>query len=154
VDIARILLERRADANARDKDGWTPLHRASFRGDADLVRVLVEGGADVTIQDERGWTPLHRASYEGKTEASRVLLERGAFATAQDKFGYTPLYLAQDAGHPELVRILLECAVDVRAVVQAFLNSKAASGAGQETLGTSGEPVEVANVSENGIAGL
>ena len=33
TDIVRLLLDRGADANAGDKDGWTSLHNASFKGE-------------------------------------------------------------------------------------------------------------------------
>ena len=81
-------------------------------------------------------------------EVSRVLLEHGAHVTAQDKFGDTPLSLAMSM---EIVRILLEGGVDVRAFVQAFLNT---TTSGEEvTLEKSGGRVEVACVSQNCAAG-
>jgi ankyrin repeat protein len=51
--------------SAQDKDGWSPLHRASDEGDVELARVLLERGVDATAQDNDGWTPLHRASDGG-----------------------------------------------------------------------------------------
>ena len=53
--------ERAALVNARDNRGWTPLHWASFRGDADAVRVLIHAGADVRAVDAKGRTSLHVA---------------------------------------------------------------------------------------------
>jgi ankyrin repeat protein len=44
-EIARILLEAGADANARQQDGFTPLMAADQHGDAGLRELLVEHGA-------------------------------------------------------------------------------------------------------------
>ena len=37
-----------ADVNARDHNGYTPVHHAAARGDNAMVLYLVEQGADVT----------------------------------------------------------------------------------------------------------
>src|SRR6267142_411355 len=153
AELARVLLEHGANVAARDKLGRTPLHWASQRGHVDVVVVLLDGGADIMAQNERGSTPLHRASYEGQMEVSRVLLKHGAYVTAPDKFGDTPLNLAMSMGRMELARILLEGGVDVRAFVQAFLNTTT-SGGGEVPLETSDGRVEVACVSRNSAAGL
>jgi len=47
----RELLERGADANARDVDGWTPLFYAQS---VEAVRLLRECGAEPTIADDVG----------------------------------------------------------------------------------------------------
>ena len=70
--------ERGADINARDKDGWTPLHYATAPRpllDSDLevarnlainlattVRFLLTAGADVSIRDVEGRRPIDLAA--------------------------------------------------------------------------------------------
>jgi hypothetical protein len=56
VDLARFLVERGADATAKDKDSSTPLHRVSA---LDLACFLVEHGADPMAKDKDGANPLH-----------------------------------------------------------------------------------------------
>lgn len=43
---ARALLERGADVDAQDKQGWTPLHIAAFYGAEPIVDLLLAEGAD------------------------------------------------------------------------------------------------------------
>ena len=51
----RFLVEEcGADVNARDANGYTPLHHAAARGDVELVLYLVERGADVGAVSRRG----------------------------------------------------------------------------------------------------
>ena len=66
-EIARFLIEKNADVNAKTIDGQTALMIAAENGHRD-VRFLIEKGADINAQDKRGWTALTLAAYEGKKE--------------------------------------------------------------------------------------
>lgn len=68
------------DVNARDHNGYTPLHHAAARGDNEMILYLVEKGGDVTAISRRGQTtadmangPVSRVSPIPETVA---LLER------------------------------------------------------------------------------
>ena len=112
VDVARMLVERGADASVQDEDGRTPLHHASSRGHVDVARMLVERGADVSVQDEDGRTPLHHASSEGHVDVARMLVERGADVSVQAEDGWTPLHQASSEGHVDVARMLMERGAD------------------------------------------
>ena len=49
---------RKADINARDKNGQTPLHYASSKNLNDMVEFFIARGADVNAKDNNGKTPL------------------------------------------------------------------------------------------------
>jgi hypothetical protein len=51
-----------ADVNARDNDGYTPLHHAAARGDNDMILYLVSKGADVTAVARSGQTTADMAN--------------------------------------------------------------------------------------------
>ncbi len=51
-----------ADVNARDHEGFTPLHYAAARGDNELILYLVEKGADVTAVTRTGQTTADMAN--------------------------------------------------------------------------------------------
>jgi cytohesin len=55
--VARLLVERGADPNARGSGGTTPLHAAADAGDRAVAELLVERGADPSSRDDRGHTP-------------------------------------------------------------------------------------------------
>jgi len=94
LEKVKKLLDRGADVNARDKDGWTPLHWASVHGHLDVIKLLVERGADVNASNH-GWTPLHEAASRGHLNVVKFLVERGADVNARDREGRTPLDLAR-----------------------------------------------------------
>ena len=59
----RFLVEELgADVNARDHNGYTPVHHAAARGDNEMILYLVEMGADVTTVSRRGQTTVDMAN--------------------------------------------------------------------------------------------
>jgi ankyrin repeat protein len=57
-----LVEELGADVNARDNDGYTPLHHAAARGDNDMILYLVSKGADVTAVARSGQTVADMAN--------------------------------------------------------------------------------------------
>ena len=63
VPAVRFLVEELgADVNARDHNGYTPLHHAAARGDVALIKYLVSKGADVTAVARTGQTTVDMAN--------------------------------------------------------------------------------------------
>jgi ankyrin repeat protein len=60
--VKYLVEELGADVNARDHDGFSPVHHAASRGDNDLILYLVEQGADVTLLSRRGQTTADMAN--------------------------------------------------------------------------------------------
>ena len=87
------LLDAGADADARDRDGWSPLHVAARADDLATLSALMDAGAEVDARNGDGMTPLHRAVW-GKVPANvAALLASGADANARTAGGDTPLHL-------------------------------------------------------------
>jgi ankyrin repeat protein len=63
VPAVKFLVEELgADVNARDHNGYTPLHHAASRGDNELIRYLVSKGGDVTAVSRSGQTTVDMAN--------------------------------------------------------------------------------------------
>jgi len=60
--VKYLVEELGADVNARDNDGYTPLHHAAARGDNDTIMYLVSKGADVTAVARSGQTVADMAN--------------------------------------------------------------------------------------------
>jgi len=73
VEIVRMLLEKGADANARQERGFVPLHDAAANGNDTLVQLLVKHGAHVDARSEDGKTPADLAAERGHTELAAWL---------------------------------------------------------------------------------
>lgn len=63
VQAVRYLVEELgADVNARDLNGYSPVHHAAARGDNELIEYLVSQGADVTLVSRSGQTTVDMAN--------------------------------------------------------------------------------------------
>jgi ankyrin repeat protein len=94
--------------DAQDAEGYTALHRAAMRGDAQEVQQLLARGAKLDTQNQYGETPIYSAVLDGRTDCVRVLLEHGASPNAQDPYGNPLLWDAAIHGHTNCVQVLLE----------------------------------------------
>ncbi len=60
--VKLLVEELGADVNARDYNGYTPLHNAAARGDNEMILYLVSKGADVTAVARSGQTTADMAN--------------------------------------------------------------------------------------------
>lgn len=108
----RLLLNIRADKEAKDKYGWTPLHYAADKGYKAAMTELLRGvGVKRDLPDHNGYTPLHLASRGGYVELMDMLItafpDKGADVNGVTTCGNTPLHLACYRKHRRAVEYLL-----------------------------------------------
>ncbi len=107
LDIAKLLLDHKANPNLPDGSGWTPLiYGAYFGGSAELLTELLNHGADINARNDRGVTALFLASAAGHEEQVKFLLSHGADPGIESTAGYTPLRIAQLRGQGKIVALL------------------------------------------------
>ena len=73
--VAQALLEAGANTEARDLNGWTPLHYAAANAKPAVARALLAAGANPGATDGDGVTPLDLARHGGDAATIRVLEE-------------------------------------------------------------------------------
>ena len=93
-----------ADLDARDPNGWTPLHMATQWSESpEVIRVLLAAGAVLDARANTGLTPLQLATIGNGTVLAplvEALLAAGISATARDPGGATHLHYVA-AGHAD-----------------------------------------------------
>ena len=92
VDIARLLLERRAAVDPRDENGWTPLFICCFVGrSVKMARLLLDHNAEVEGALPGGLSSLHIACAYDHVDEARLCLERGTAAAPKSSVSDDPL---------------------------------------------------------------
>jgi len=69
-----------AEANIRNRFGWTPLMLAANEGHTPIVRFLLAAGADVHAVNDFGASALAYAALRGECSTIQALLDAGASA--------------------------------------------------------------------------
>lgn len=110
------IIEAKANINAVDEDGRTPLYLAVLKGDVEVAKSLIEAGADVNAVNENGQTPLYCAVLKGDFEVAKLLIEARADVNAIDKNALNPLYYARYDNDFEIAKLLIEAGADVNAI--------------------------------------
>jgi uncharacterized protein len=76
--IARLLLEHKADPNARQQQGITPLHSAAHNGNAGIVKLLLAFGADRNLRSADGKTALDMAREAGASDVIMLIEDQNS----------------------------------------------------------------------------
>ena len=127
IDQVKQLVKK-ADVNARDDGGYTPLHWAADKGHEKVAELLIVQGADVNARDNDRRTPLYPASLLTKTSSFmgdpmflpdsdmvELLLDHGADVHVEDTDHITPLHWAADQGRQDVAFFLLEKGAEINA---------------------------------------
>lgn len=99
----QVALRQGASFNARDENGYTPLHWAAFRGYGVLAGYMVDRGAQVDVPDRNGYTPLMLAAWNGHETVVRQLLARGASRDRRSADDFTAWDYARSKNHDRLL---------------------------------------------------
>ncbi|KAM9937644.1 hypothetical protein OXX80_002812 [Metschnikowia pulcherrima] len=103
--VEKYLTSNEFSANAKDANGYTPIHAAASYGHLDLLKMLVSNGGDINIQDNEGDTPLHHA--EDVVTAKFIVEELKADFKITNEEGQTAAdYVEEEGEYPELAQYL------------------------------------------------
>ncbi len=113
--VVHTLLPAGVDVNARQGDGSTALHWASYHDHREVAALLIGAGADVDASNDLGVTPLWAACENGSPAMAELLLGAGADPNRALPFGETLLMTAARTGDADVVGRLLAAGADVDA---------------------------------------
>uniref|UniRef100_W5M6G5 Serine/threonine-protein kinase TNNI3K n=1 Tax=Lepisosteus oculatus TaxID=7918 RepID=W5M6G5_LEPOC len=120
----RTLMLKGLRPSRLTRNGFTALHLAAYKANAELVTALLHGGADIQQVGYGALTALHIATVAGHHEVrefastvncsptppqvTRLLLKFGADVNASGEVGDRPLHLAAAKGFLGIVKLLLD----------------------------------------------
>ena len=143
LEIARLLLDRGADVNVRDREQATALEAAVSRDQTAMVALLLEKGADPNTVNKYMQSALSNAAAAGNLEVTEMLLKAKAKPELPGLV-LTPMMFGAFAGNTDLIRLLVRYGANV---------NYAAKETGQSALTsaiTAGKPEVVAVLIELG----
>jgi uncharacterized protein len=109
-DVPQIqnLAAAKADLNARDSYGRTPLHVAVFARQREAVSALVKAGANINLLENDRYDGITIASVADDEDTLRLLLSLGANAKLiTSRYDGSALIAAAHLGHDGVVRQLI-----------------------------------------------
>jgi hypothetical protein len=108
VSALRKLIEAKADLNARDSHGRTPLHTATFARQREAIRLLTAGGANLDLLERDRYDAVTIASVADDEDTLRLLLALDASARqVTSRYDGTALIAAAHLGHAGVVKQLI-----------------------------------------------
>eukprot|EP00927_Polykrikos_kofoidii_P065109 TRINITY_DN60900_c0_g1_i1.p1 TRINITY_DN60900_c0_g1~~TRINITY_DN60900_c0_g1_i1.p1 ORF type:complete len:919 (+),score=145.91 TRINITY_DN60900_c0_g1_i1:96-2852(+) len=110
VEVAKLLLEAKADVHAKDVAGFSVLHHCctiyASETSLQLARLCAQHGADPNTMNRLGELPLSEPVMNRKHGIVRVLCEIGADPTRQNRSGSSGYSMA--ALQPEMMKVFSE----------------------------------------------
>ena len=127
--------------NANDHFGHSPLHYASYKGNAGFVDFLLRNGGDPNAKSQHLSTPLHSAAWGRNLKVAELLLEDGADVNAKTDEGETPAMTAALRGEKALLETLFSLSADPHA--------KDIHGSNLYDLASAGGHIQILNLLDN-----
>ncbi|WP_257263556.1 ankyrin repeat domain-containing protein [Endozoicomonas sp. ONNA2] len=109
----QILLDKGAEIDAVNNNGWTPLHLATRQQGLEFMQRLLDQKADINAAAAMGITPLHIAAKYCWSRGIEFLLHNGAEVDATGQTGLTALHRC--SGHVQCLQLLLNSHADPNA---------------------------------------
>lgn len=141
-DRIRFLIEKGADINARDGQGYGALQAAARNRNDRIIPLLISLGADVNGRDNDGFTALIHAAERNHVASIRALVAAGADIEASVDGGFGPLSLAIESGKYLAAKALIELGANVNAVAGSDRITPLMVTASQMTLGEAAKEIE------------
>lgn len=131
LKLVKHFLEKGADVNGLDDNGFTPLMMAASEDQPEIAQLLIDKGAKVNFVNEQGWTALTEAADEGAYATAKVLLNAGADAHLKIKNGNSPIRMAASEGHAQILQLLIDKGAKLSTITEGQPPLHAAAEEGQ-----------------------
>ncbi|WP_375603608.1 ankyrin repeat domain-containing protein [Wolbachia endosymbiont of Anurida maritima] len=121
MEIIKILVTHKADVNARDDNGWTPLYLAMsgiVNSREDIIKFLIKNGAEVDADIfhknlYRYRNPDRYIAEHLNRDIAQLLIGKCNNVNITDNDGNTPLHCAIDSYSTDIAQLLIEKGAEI-----------------------------------------
>lgn len=109
----RNLKDRGPKIYDNDKDNFTPLLRAVWKGQDHVIEYLLDNGANIELTDSKSRSVMHLAVESGRNKTLKLLIQKGGerLVNRTDKNCKTPLHYAASSGNGEVMFTYFVCVI-------------------------------------------
>ena len=118
------LIQKGADANARDKDGNPAIVLAARTNSPVSIDLLVGGGADINSLNNSGNSALMVAAKRGILNTMQILLNHGAALEIENTSGMTAIEIASRNQQIEAARLLRSSGSQITGILRIWKNDR------------------------------
>ncbi|EAY06711.1 hypothetical protein TVAG_309980 [Trichomonas vaginalis G3] len=114
IEIAKLLILRDADLNAKDLAGQTALQIVSIYNCKEIAGFLISNGANINEKEiKTKKSAIHFAAANNSVDVLNILITNGADVNDKAKEKATPLYFAILSHHKEASKFLISHGADI-----------------------------------------
>jgi ankyrin repeat protein len=113
IEVAKLLLSRKAKTDNRDSNGETALFYAVQNGDEDMAALFIGDGTSLDLLNDSGNSCLHLAVKGDNINIVRSLCNTGADIYIRDSERNTPFHHAARLGNNDLVQFFIDQGIDI-----------------------------------------
>jgi ankyrin repeat protein len=117
--VGKLLDKTPGLLDARQDNGWAPLHIAALFNHAPLASLILERGGNASVTMDNGYTPLHLIAGLAPHIVSALVTNVGREADTEQGKCWKHLKLGGSPGLPELPELLLAHGANVNATDRA-----------------------------------
>lgn len=142
ADRIRFLVEKGANINTQDAQGYAALQAAARNRSDKIIPLLIQLGANVNGRDRDGFTALIHAAERNHVPSIRALVAAGADLEASVDGGFGPLSLAIESGKLLAAKALIELGANVNAIASVDRVTPIMVTASQLAVGEAAKEIE------------
>lgn len=114
-EIVKLLIDKKADIDAKTAFGYTPLHFAAMAGRKNVAELLIAKGCKLNIKNTFSITPIFLAASSGHIDVIELLVSKGVSLNEKGRNEMTLMHAAALGGSISTVLRLTEKGLDVNA---------------------------------------
>ena len=107
TQIVKMLLDKKAQVDAKDNWHWTPLHFAADQGHDEIVKLLLSYKADINAKTDENENALNLAIENGHFEVTRTLNSNRSIHYLVNSRGESIMYQALISNNAKIFRLIV-----------------------------------------------